>query len=93
LIVRYREAMRSAPDKLAMADAIAAIRKCAEDGVQIIGLDGFVAVPDGFLAPLDLLLDVSDKGLTADQAAAQAEGFVLLKDRPNVLWEVWTEHS
>ena len=76
-----------------MPEALAAIRKCAEDGAQILGLDGFLVAPEGFLAPLDFLLDVSGKGLTAGQAAAQAEAFVLLKDRPDVLWEVWTEDS
>ena len=85
--------MRSAPNKVNSADAMAAIRKCREEGIQVLGLDGFVAVPEGFMAPLDLLLDVSDKGLTTEQAAAQAEAFLLLKHRPDVLWEVWTENS
>jgi hypothetical protein len=59
--------------------------------VQILGVDGFVVVPEGFIAALDLILDVSERNLTVAQAAAEAETFVNSKARPDVLWEVWTE--
>jgi hypothetical protein len=85
--------MRGSPDRVNTSEAIASIRKCAEDGVQILGLDGFVVVPEGFMASLDLLLDVSGQSLTVEQAAAEAEAFVGSKGRPDVLWEVWTELS
>ena len=49
--------------------------------------------PDGFIAALDLILDVSERNLTVAQAAAEAETFVDSKARPDVLWEVWTEAS
>ena len=77
----------------APSEAIAAIRRCADEGVQILGLDGFVVVPEGFLAALDLLLDTSDRNLTVDEAAAEAEAFVTAKARPDIVWEVWTELS
>ena len=83
--------MRGPPDRVNTSDAIAAIRKCANEGVQILGLDGFVVVPEGFVAALDLVLDASDRNLTVEQAAAEAEAFVTAKGRPDVLWEVWTE--
>ena len=85
--------MRGPPDRVDTSGAIAAIRKCADEGVQVLGLDGFVVVPEGFVAALDLLLDTSDRNLTVEQAAAEAEAFVTAKGRPNVLWEVWTERS
>lgn len=85
--------MRGAPDRVDTSEAIAAIRKCAAEGVLILGLDGFVVVPEGFVAALDLLLDTSDRSLTVAEAAAEAEAFVTAKGRPNVLWEVWTELS
>ncbi len=80
-------------DKLNTSEAIASIRACAQAGVQVLGLDGFVVVPEGFMASLDLLLDVSDRGLTAAEAAAQAEAFVSSNASPEVIWEVWTENS
>jgi len=83
--------MGGSPDRLNASEAIASIRKCAQDGVQILGVDGFVVVPKGFVAALDLLLDVSGQNLTVEAAAAKAETFVHLKARPDVLWEVWTE--
>jgi hypothetical protein len=85
--------MHGSPERVNTSEAIASIRKCAEDGVQILGLDGFVIVPEGFMAALDLLLDVSGQSLTVEQAAAEAEAFVRSKGRPNILWEVWTELS
>jgi hypothetical protein len=75
------------------SEAIASIRKCADEGVQILGLDGFVVIPDGFVAALDLLLDTSGRNLTVEEAATEAEAFVTAKGRPDVLWEVWTELS
>ena len=83
--------MDGSPDRLNTSEAIASIRKCAPNGVQILGVDGFVVVPDGFVAALDLLLDVSGRSLTLEEAAAEAEAFVHSKARPDVLWEVWTE--
>jgi hypothetical protein len=85
--------MRGPPDRVDTSEAIAAIRKCADEGVQILGLDGFVVVPDGFIAALDLLLDTSDRNLTVEEAAAEAEAFVAAKGRSDVAWEVWTELS
>jgi hypothetical protein len=59
----------------------------------LLGLDGFTVVPDGFRADLDLLLDVSDRPMTAEEAAAEAEAFIDKNARPDVIWEVWTENS
>jgi hypothetical protein len=83
--------MDGSPDRVNTSEAIASIRKCAQDGVQILGVDGFVVVTEGFVAALDLLLDVSGQNLTVEEAAAEAETFVHSKARPDVVWEVWTE--
>lgn len=80
-------------DKVNTPEAIASIRACAQAGVRVLGLDGFVVAPEGFVAPLDLLLDVSGRGLSAAEAAAQAEAFVRSNASSEVLWEVWTENT
>lgn len=85
--------MHVSPNRVETSEAIATIRKCADEGVKILGLDGFVVVPEGFIASLDLLLDTSGRNFTVKEAAAQAEGFVTANGRPDVLWEVWTELS
>jgi hypothetical protein len=85
--------MQGPPDRVNTTEAIASIRKCAEAGVQILGVDGFVVVSEGFVAALDLLLDVSGQNFTVEEAAARAETFVRSKERPEVLWKVWTERS
>ena len=71
--------MRGPPERVNTSEAIAAIRKCANEGVQILGLDGFVVVPEGFVAALDFLLDTSGRNLTVEEAAAEAEAFVTEK--------------
>jgi hypothetical protein len=83
--------MHSSPDRVETSEAIASVRKYAQGGVRILGVDGFVVVPEGFVAALDLILDVSERNLTVAQAAAEAEAFVNSKARRDVLWEVWTE--
>ena len=85
--------MPGPPDRVDTSKAIAAIRKSAVEGVQVLGLDGFVVAPQGFVAALDLLLDTSNRNLTVEEAAAEAEAFVTARGRPDVLWEVWTELS
>lgn len=85
--------MRGPPDRVDSSQAVVDIRKCADEGVQILGLDGFVVVSEGFVAALDLLLDTSNRNLTVEEAAAEAEAFVTAKGRPDILWEVWSELS
>ena len=83
--------MKGSPPRLAASDAIASIREYTSAGVRILGLDGFTVVPEGFRADLDLLLDVSNRPMTAEEAAAEAEAFVNAKARPDVVWEVWAD--
>ena len=90
---RYPAKMSVPPDRVTAPEAIASMRECVEAGLRVLGVDGFVVVPDGFVAALDLVLDVSDRNLTVAKAAAEAEAFVVSKARPEVLWEVWTELS
>ena len=83
--------MKASPPRLSASKAIASIRKYTQDGVRVLGLDGFTVIPEGFRADLDLLLDVSNQPMTAEEAAAQAEAFIDKHARPDVIWEVWTE--
>lgn len=64
-----------------------------EARLRLPGIDGFVVVADGFVADLDLVLDVSNRNLTIEEAALEAEAFVVSHERPDVAWEVWTELS
>jgi hypothetical protein len=81
------------PERVNTSEAIASIRKYAQAGVQILGVDGFVVVAEGFRADLDLMLDVSDRPMTVQQAAAEAEAFINEHARSGVVWEVWTDGS
>jgi hypothetical protein len=83
--------VKGPPPRLSATDAIASIRESAQGGVRILGVDGFTVVPEGFRADLDLMLDVSELTMTAEQAAAESVAFVQNHARPDVIWEVWTD--
>ena len=85
--------MTGSPPRVSAEEAIASIRECALAGVRILGLDGFTVVPEGFRADLDLLLDVSNRPMTAEMAAAEAVAFIEERARPDVIWEVWAEYT
>ena len=85
--------MRGPPDKIEGSVAITLIQECAQTGVQIFAVEGFIVVAEGYIAALDLILDLGSQNLTIKEAAAEAEAFVRSKARPDVLWEVWTEVS
>lgn len=79
------------PPRVTTSEALSLIHEYAEAGVRIFGVDGFVVVPEGFIADLDLILDVSDPSTTSAEAAATARSFVQTHDRPDVIWEVWID--
>jgi hypothetical protein len=85
--------MHRPPARLSSDEAIASIRDCAQAGIEILAVEGFEVVPEGFVALLDLIFSVSEKGLTIQKAAAEAETFVRARARPDVIWEVWTDVS
>jgi hypothetical protein len=83
--------MNPAPERLGTAETLALIAKYARDGVRVLGVEGFVTVPEGYIAYLDLILDVSAPEVSSAEGWATADAFVREKDRPNVLWEVWID--
>lgn len=70
------------------ADATARIRSSARDGWKVLGVDGFRLMPEGYVASLDLILDLSSSGLTAE---AEALGFISKHAAADVMFEVVTD--
>lgn len=58
--------------------------------MQILGVDGFRAVPGGYEASLDLILDLSTKPRSVSEAAAQADAFVRANATDDVTFEIVT---
>lgn len=73
------------------ADATARIRSSARDGWKVLGVDGFRLMPEGYVASLDLILDLSSSGLTAEAAEAEALGFISKHAAADVMFEVVTD--
>jgi hypothetical protein len=64
------------------------MRRLAQAGILILGVEGFVVVPDGVIAPIDLILDLSSMDVSVSEAAREAEAFVAASARENVVWEI-----
>jgi hypothetical protein len=80
-------------DKLDGNEAVRRIRSCAEEGRRILGIDGFRVVPDGHIAALDLILDLSSRPMTLSDAAKQAEEFVRSHRADDVIFEIVVEDA
>lgn len=77
-------------EKLSADQAIAYLEECRNGNVNVFGVDGFVVVPNGYVASLDLILDLSEPPRTVDEAASQALMFIKEHARPDVLFEICT---
>jgi hypothetical protein len=61
-------------EKLIAADAAARIAAATARGGRVHGVDGFHVVPNGFVASLDLVLDLSNRPLTQQRVEAFHRG-------------------
>ncbi len=75
-------------ERLSAQVAIERVKHHRQQNTLILGVDGFRTVPDGYVAPLDLILDLSTKRLSVKDAAAQAEAFVNAHAADDVTFEV-----
>jgi transcriptional regulator GlxA family with amidase domain len=78
-------------ERLIAADALERIRSASENGARILGVDGFRVVPEGFIAALDLVLDLSVRSMSIEAAATAAEQFITSRAADDVLFEVVME--
>lgn len=75
-------------DRLPAQAAIKRIRTHRERNELVLGVDGFRTGPGGYMAPLDLILDLSTKRLSVHDAATQAEAFVRSNAADDVTFEI-----
>jgi len=75
-------------EMLNAADAVERIRSFRLAGRQVLGIDGFQIVPDGHIARLDLILDLSLQPMAAEAAEMAALQFVAANDADDVMFEV-----
>jgi hypothetical protein len=75
-------------DFLTSEQAMLLVAQCRRDGRRILGIDGFIIVPEGYIASLDLILDVSHDGVSADEAANALETFIATRSAPDVRFEI-----
>lgn len=73
---------------LTAEEAISLVKKCEREGIRILGVDGFVEVPAGFEAKLDLILDVSQEEKGMNEAANEVLEFISRHARQDVRFEL-----
>lgn len=77
--------------KLIASDAVELIRSAVKNGHRVLGVDGFRVVPEGFVASLDLILDLSVGPTPMLVAATAAIQFVTSHAADDVVFEVVVE--
>jgi hypothetical protein len=59
----------------------------------VLGIDGFRVVPEGYIASLDLILDLSIAPMPLEEAASRASAFIAHHAAEDVLFEVVSDGS
>jgi hypothetical protein len=69
-------------------DAVKHIEAAAACNRLVLGVDGVRIVPEGYMASLDLILDVSGKPITVEAAAAATINFIRSNAADDVVFEI-----
>lgn len=77
-------------NKLNAENALRMIEAAAAENRRVLGVDGFRIVPDGYVAALDLILDVSPDN-AAEVALAKATAFIRANSSEEVVFELVIE--
>ncbi|MCW2410583.1 MULTISPECIES: hypothetical protein [unclassified Sphingobium] len=80
-----------AQEKMSARDAVALITAAGRANCKVLGVDGFQIVPEGHLASLDLILDLSTRPMTRAAAAETAIAFITARSTSDMLFEVVIE--
>jgi hypothetical protein len=75
-------------ERLTAADALEAIASATTAGNYVLGIDGFRVVPEGFVAALDMILDLSGSPMSPQQAKVEATRFIRLHEASDAVFEV-----
>ncbi|MCI4588614.1 hypothetical protein MOK15_00630 [Sphingobium sp. BYY-5] len=75
-------------EMLSTQDALERIKASTQGGQQVLGVDGFKIVPEGYIGLLDLILDLSVHPISPQAAESAALQFVEANARDGVMWEI-----
>lgn len=79
-------------DFLKADDAVRQIEAAIRRNRRVFGVDGFRVVPQGFVAALDLTLDISNELMEPEAAANKSIQFIRSNAADDVLFEVVIEN-
>lgn len=75
-------------DMLPADEAVKQIEAAVASNRRVLGVDGFRIVPEGYMAALDLILDVSNRPMTCEAAAAKTVEFIQANAASDVVFDV-----
>lgn len=75
---------------LSSESALDAIRKYRLKNKRILGIDGFEIVDEGYVARIDLVLDLTTSIMTTGRSIDLAEDFILKNSAGNIVFEIVT---
>jgi hypothetical protein len=75
-------------DLLKADDAVRLVEVAVKENRRVLGVDGFRIVPQGHIGSLDLILDVSNRPMPAEVAAAITIQFIRSNAADDVMFEV-----
>ena len=78
-------------DFLKADDAVRRIEAAVRGNRRVFGVDGFRVVPQGYMAALDLILDVSNEPMEPEAAADKTIQFIRLNAADDILFDVVIE--
>ena len=73
---------------LRAADAIALVNRAAEEGVPILGVDGFVVAPTSTQSPIEHVADFSNAVALGHGCWQDAESFIQARAATGLLFEL-----
>ena len=75
-------------NRLKACDALVEIQRYEAKGSKILGIEGFEIVDDGYIARLDLILDLSADPCAVARSHQLAEQFVRAHASENIEFEI-----
>jgi hypothetical protein len=75
-------------EMLSSKDALERIKTSTQSGGQVLGVDGFKIVSEGYIGLLDLILDLSVHPISPHAAESAALQFVESHARQGIMWEI-----
>lgn len=78
-------------ERLDAEAALARVQLLEDQGRRVLGVDGYRAVPGGYISPLDMILDLATSPTSVAENVTRARAFIRTHAAPSVTFEIVQE--